>query len=135
MTKTYLTKEEALRQYPLSRTELDALIKESRVDYALLHNGEEQVIVYDDDLAAYIADRDITPEMFAHLENKKIGINEAGLKYGINPVVVSRWVKQGWIRVIGYGPRNKTEISEADVAYRAALGRGKKMRPGKKPFT
>lgn len=107
MTKTYLTKEEALREYPLSQTELDALIKECRVDYAVLRNGEEQVIIYDDSLASYIADRDITPELFAHLEGEKIGIAQAGLKYGINPSVVSRWVKQGLIRVIGYGPRNQ----------------------------
>lgn len=136
MTKTYLTKQEALKTYPLKEKELDQLIKEKRVDYALLGNQDNQVIIYyDDALASYIAERDITPEKFAHLENEKIGITQAGLKYGINPVVVSRWVKQGWIRIISHGPRNMIEINEADIAYRAALGRGKKMRPGKKPFS
>lgn len=135
MTKTYLTKQEALKTYPLKEKELDQLIKEKRVDYALLGNQDDQVIIYyDDALASYIAERDITPEKFAHLENETIGINEAGLEYRVNPAVISRWVKQGLIRVMGSGPRNKVELNKADVAYRVAVGRGKKMRPGKKPF-
>lgn len=135
--KTYLVKEQALRTYKISETELDQLIGANKLDTALVItcDGDEELAIYDDDLASYTADRDITPEKFDHLRGNFLGLTEAGLKYGIASSVISGWVKQGLLPIKGYAERNKKLIDEADVAYLSELGRAKKMRPGKKPFT
>lgn len=136
MTKTYLTKQEALKTYPLKEKELDQLIKEKRVDYALLGNQDDQVIIYyDDALASYIAERDITPEKFAHLKGEPISIADAGIKYKVDPRVIFGWVKQGKLTILERGVRNKITLDESQVAYMAEIGKAKKMRPGKKPFS
>lgn len=97
-------------------------------------DGNETVAVYDDDLSAYVADRDITPDKFAHLRGNLLGLTEAGLKYNVAPGVVSGWVQQGRLDIKGHAERNKKLIDEADIAYLVAVGRAKGMRPGKKPF-
>lgn len=135
MPKIYLTKTEALHSYPLEEKELDKLIKESKVEYAVLKNKTEQIIIYDDALASYIAERDITPEKFAHLRGEPISIVEAGIKYTVDPRVIFGWVKQGKLTVLERGVRNKITLDEAEVAYLAEKGKAKKMRPGKKPFS
>lgn len=134
--KLYLTKQQALTDYPITETELDSLIDSGQVNAVLLKNGSvEQVAIYDDDLAAYCAERDISPEQFDDLRDKKIGITEAALKYQVAPMVISGWIKQGRLNIIGSAPRNKKLINEAEIAYLAEIGRAKKMRPGKKPFS
>lgn len=133
--KLYLTKPQALENYKLTKAELDKLIDDGQVNAVMVeHNGDQILAIYDDDLAAYVADRDITPEKFDELRGNLLGISEAGLKYGVAPTVISGWVKQKKIEVKGSGSRNKKLIDEADVAYLVELGRAKKMRPGKKPF-
>ncbi len=135
--KTYLIKERALQAYKVSETEIDQLIEQHRLDTALVIDteGHECLVVYDDDLAAYVADRDITPEKFAHLRGNLLGLTEAGLKYGVATGVISGWVQQGKLDIKGYAERNKKLIDEADIAFLVALGRAKGMRPGKKPFS
>lgn len=133
--KLYLTRQQALVNHPLSEDELDILIKTGQVDAILCDCGGEQVLaLYDDDLAAYVAERDITPEKYKHLQGNLLSMNEAGLKYGVTSSVISRWASHGLLDVKGTGERNKKLIDEADIAYLVALGRAKKMRPGKKPF-
>lgn len=133
--KTYLTRAETLRRYNITETELDHLLQAERLDTVrLLDTGGEKLAFYDDDLAAYVADRDITPEKFDHLRGNLLGMNEAGLKHGVTSSTISRWVKQGQLEVKGTESRNKKLVDEADVAYLAELGRAKKMRPGKKVF-
>jgi len=131
--KIYLTKSQALETYKITATELDKLIDQGRVDVVLVQNGDEQIALYDDDLAAYVAERDITPDKFNHLRGKLLGITEAGLKYGIAPAVVSGWIKRGLIDVRQIEGQKKL-IDEAEIAYIVELGRAKKMRPGKKVF-
>jgi len=131
--KIYLTKSQALKTYKITATELDKLIDQGRVDVVLVQNGDEQIALYDDDLAAYVAERDITPDKFNHLRGKLLGITEAGLKYGIAPAVVSGWIKRGLIDVRQIEGQKKL-IDEAEIAYIVELGRAKKMRPGKKVF-
>lgn len=134
--KTYLIKERALTAYKISEAELDQLIEQNRLDTAIVVDteGHETLAVYDDDLSAYVADRDITPEQFSHLRGNLLGLTEAGLKYGVAPRVVSGWAQQGKLDIKGYAERNKKLIDEADIAFLVALGRAKGMRPGKKPF-
>jgi hypothetical protein len=132
--KLYLTKSQALVNYPLTEGELNKLIDDGQVNAVLVeNNGDQTLAIYDDDLAAYVADRDITPEKFDELRGNLLGMNEAALKYRVALVTISRWVKQGLLEVKGQDGLKKL-IDEADVAYLAAMGRAKKMRPGKKPF-
>lgn len=132
--KTYLSRAEALTRYPLTETELDRLLAQGRVNTVNLvcHDGP-QLIFYDDDLAAYVAERDITPAKFDHLRGHLLGIGEAAREYKINSNTISRWAAQGKLGIKGE-ELNKKLVDEADVAYLAALGRAKKMRPGKKVF-
>lgn len=134
--KTYLIKERALTAYKISEAELDQLIEQNRLDTAIVVDteGHETLAVYDDDLSAYVADRDITPDKFSHLKGNLLGLTEASLKYNVAPGVVSGWVQQGRLDIKGYAERNKKLIDEADIAYLVAVGRAKGMRPGKKPF-
>jgi hypothetical protein len=133
--KLYLTRTQALENYKITEKELDNLIETGQVNAILVEtNGDRTLAIYDDDLAAYVAERDITPEKFDHLRNNFLGIGEAGLKYGVAPTVISGWIKQGKLEVKGSGERNKKLLDEAEVAFLVELGRAKKMRPGKKPF-
>jgi len=132
--KLYLTKQRALEAHKINEKELDTLltrdgIKTILIDYG---NGQEPAI-YDDDLAAYVAERDITPEKFNHLRGNFLNLSEAGLKYGVNPVTVARWARRGYLE-IKYKDGLKKFVDEADVAYLAKSGRAKNMRAGKKPF-
>lgn len=135
--KTYLVREQALRTYKLTEPELDNLINQNKVDTALIINSEgtEHLAIYDDDLAAYTADRDITPAKFKHLCGNLLSMTEASYKYQVPTSVISGWVRQGLLHIKDTGLRNSKFIDEADVAYLVELGRAKKMRPGKKPFT
>lgn len=73
--KTYLVKEHALQTYKVGKEELDQLIEQNRIDTALVVDcdGTERLAVYGDDLAAYVADRDITPDKFAHFRGSNRG--------------------------------------------------------------
>ena len=98
--KTYITRSEALQRYPITENELDKLINAGDIDaLELVDDGQNQTIFYDDDLAAYAAERDVTPGKFEHLRGNLLGMNEAGLKYGVTPKTISRWVAQGQLEV------------------------------------
>lgn len=134
MTKLYLTKTEALERYPLDPDELEGLIREERVTYVTVADqGQEILGVYDDDLAAYVAERDITPEKFKHLRGNLLNLNQASLEYKLTSSTLSRWVQQGVIEVKKEEGVEKF-VDEADVAYIAALAKAKKIRKGKKLF-
>lgn len=129
--RLYLTKKQALEKYPITEAELYNLITAAASDDIIQGNGEE--MIYDDAIAAYVAERDITPEKFKDLKGNLLGLNEAGLKYGISMSVISRWAKRGLLEIKREEGLKKL-VDEADVAYLAKIGRAKKMRPGKKPF-
>lgn len=133
--KTYLSRVESLKRYPLSPAELDRLLAEGRVNTVnLVSDDGPQLIFYDDDLAAYVAERDITPAKFDNLRGHLMGIGEAAREYKLGQGTISQWAKQGKLEIKGE-EANKKLVDEADVAYLAALGRAKKMRPGKKVFS
>jgi hypothetical protein len=134
--KLYLVREQALKRYKISPKELDELIDKHKLNLIMVVACQnEEVAIYDDDLAAYVAERDISPDKFDHLRGNLLGLNEAGLRYGVASSVMSGWVSQGLLKIKGYGERNKKLVDEADVAFIVELGRAKKMRPGKKPFS
>ena len=133
--KTYLTRAEALKRYPITGAELDRLLAEGRLDTVnLVGDDGEQLVLYDDSLADYVSERDIRPEKFSQLRGNLLGIGEAAREYKLSQVTISRWVQQGRLQVKGEEGQKKL-VDEADVAYLAALGRAKKMRPGKKVFS
>ncbi len=132
--KTYLTRQQALTRYPLTEDELNRLIDQGIDTVELVSNGNTELIFYDDALAAYVAERDITPEKFAHLRGNLLGFGEAAREYKLSQVTISQWAKQGKLEVKGQQGQKKL-VDEADVAYLAELGRAKKMRPGKKVFS
>lgn len=133
--KTYLTQTEALKRYKITRKELAELLNADRLDTVLLiTNGDRETIIYDDSLAAYVAERDISPEKFNHLRGNLLGMSEAAREYRLNSNTISRWAAQGKLEIKGE-EANKKLVDEADVAYLAALSRAKKMRPGKKVFS
>lgn len=132
--KIYLTRAEALKRYPIQEAELDNLIQEGKLDTVnMIDIDQTQLLIYDDDLAAYIAERDIRVEDYDHLRGKLLGIGEAAREYKLSHVTISQWAKRGKLEIKGEEGQKKL-VDEADVAYLAALGRAKKMRPGKKVF-
>jgi hypothetical protein len=135
--KTYITRAEALRNLDVSEAELDSLIEAGRVDVVelMVSDDETVTIYYYDDIAAYVAERDISPENFDHLRGNLLSFAEAAREYKTNHATISRWVKNGLLEVKGTGKRNRKFVDEADVAYLITLGRAKGMRPGKKPFS
>ena len=133
--KLYVTRARAPKNYKITEKELDNLIETGQVNTILVETDENRTLaIYDDDLAAYVAERDITPEKFEHLRGNLLGMNEAGLKHGVTSATISRWASQGVLDIRGQDGLKKL-VDEADVAYLVALGRAKKMRPGKRPFS
>ncbi len=133
--KTYISRSEALRRYPITEAELDRLLGEGKIEAVNLIDGDQaQRIIYDDNLAAYVAERDISPEKFEHLRGHLMGIGEAAREYKLSQVTISQWVKKGQLELKRQQGQKKL-VDEADIAYLAALGRAKKMRPGKKVFS
>jgi hypothetical protein len=132
--KTYITRSQALHHYPITEAELDRLIGEGKIEAVNLIDGDQtQLAIYDDDLAAYVAERDISPEKFDHLRGHLMGIGEAAREYKLSHVTISQWARRGMLTIKRQEGQKKF-VDEADVAYLAALGRAKKMRPGKKVF-
>jgi hypothetical protein len=133
--RTYLTIPKALEQYPkLDKPTLDRLIDEGKITTFMLNDVQNsQQIVYDDDIASYFADKNITPEQFENLKGSLIGINEAASKYSIASATLSGWLKQGVLKC-ERAEKNRKLVDEAAVAYLVNLSRAKKIRAGKKLF-
>lgn len=130
--KKFLTKNLALEKYNLSHEQLDKLISNGIVTAYELEscNDDPKLIVYNDDLANYLADQKVKPEQFLHLRNSQMSLNQASRKYEVYSATVSSWVKKG---LISYQvEKNKKLVNEADVAYLVALSKAKKIRQGRR---
>ena len=55
-------------------------------------------------------------QQFEHLKGVAIGLREAGRKYGVTYPTISRWVKIGYIALLGKNGQ-RSLLDEADVAY------------------
>jgi hypothetical protein len=55
-------------------------------------------------------------QKFSHLHGVAISICAAGRKYRVAHPTISRWVRRGYITVIGKD-KNKVMIDESDIAY------------------
>jgi len=133
--RTYLTIPKALEQYPkLDKPTLDRLIETGKITTFMLKDVQNsQPIVYDDDIASYFADINITPEQFDHLRGNLISMSDAAEKYQVHTGTISQWVQRGYLKFHGWD-RNRKLIDEADVAYMVTIRQAKHVRPGKKIF-
>ena len=128
--KIYKTLQDAAEKYNIEPERLQELVDQGEVRSGML--GDE-LIVLEDDVRTYVAERDVTREQFKHLEGVEIGVNQAAIKYRFTGVTISDWVKRGKIRLIRQ-QGNRKLINEADVAYARALADIKGMRSGRPLF-
>lgn len=128
--KTYLTREMVMERYRLSADELDRLLSKGQTETATL-NGTP--IIADDDIRAYLAQRDVSREQFAHMDGEPILLSDAAAKYGFHIGSLAQWVESGHIRIVstdGY----RVFLNEADCAYARALADIKGTRSGRPLF-
>jgi len=128
--KIYKTLQDAAEKYNIEPERLRELVDQGDVRSGML--GDE-LIVLEDDVRTYVAERDVTREQFKHLEGVEIGVNQAAIKYRFTGVTISDWVKRGKIRLIRQRGNRKL-INEADVAYARALADIKGLRSGRPLF-
>jgi hypothetical protein len=128
--KIYKTLQDAAEKYNIEPERLQELVDQGEVRSGML--GDE-LIVLEDDVRTYVAERDVTREQFKHLEGVEIGINQAAIKYRFTGVTIADWVKRGKIRLIRQ-QGNRKLINEADVAYARALADIKGLRSGRPLF-
>ena len=128
--KIYKTLKDAAEKYNVEPEKLQELVDQGDVRCGML--GDE-LIVLEDDVRTYVAERDVTREQFKHLEGVEIGINQAAIKYRFTGVTIADWVKRGKIRIIRQ-QGNRKLINEADVAYARALADIKGLRSGRPLF-
>ena len=128
--KIYKTLKDAAEKYNVEPEKLQELVDQGDVRSGML--GDE-LIVLEDDVRTYVAERDVTREQFKHLEGVEIGINQAAIKYRFNGVTLAEWVRKGKLRLIRQ-KGNRRLINEADVAYARALADIKGLRSGRPLF-
>jgi predicted site-specific integrase-resolvase len=123
---TFISLSEASERTGLSRIALNRAIKSDTL--RAVKNERGGILVAQEDIENLI-----TKEQFEHLRGQKLGIAEAGRKYGIPQPTLSRWSMAGYIKRLGRKGK-KVLIDEADVAYCAAVYRMKDGGPGKRIF-
>lgn len=128
--KIYKTLKDAAEKYNVEPEKLQELVDQGDVRSGML--GDE-LIVLEDDVRTYVAERDVTREQFKHLEGVEIGVNQAAIKYRFNGVTLAEWARKGKIRLIRQ-KGNRRLINEADVAYARALADIKGVRSGRPLF-
>ncbi|TEU11766.1 MAG: DNA-binding protein [Anaerolineales bacterium] len=128
--KIYKTLKDAAEKYNVEPEKLQELVDQGDVRSGML--GDE-LIVLEDDVRTYVAERDVTREQFKHLEGVEIGVNQAAIKYRFNGVTIAEWVRKDKIRLIRQ-KGNRRMINEADVAYARALADIKGVRSGRPLF-
>jgi hypothetical protein len=128
--KVYKTLQDAADQYNVAPEKLQELIDRGDVRAGML---DDELIVLEDDVRTYVAERNVTREQFEHLEGVEISLNQAAIRYRFSTVVLSDWVRRGHVRFVRQ-QRNKKLVNEADVAYARALADIKGMRSGRPLF-
>lgn len=74
-------------------------------------------------------------QQFLPLRGTSIGIREASREYNIPQPTISRWVRAGYIAVIGTGPRRQKLLDKADVAFCAYIYHNREGGQGKWLFS
>ena len=117
----YVTIDQAVKQYDLTKDELDKLIRSKKIRTDLL--DDEFTILRQIDVARASAEKYVHRESFKHLENVPIAMSDASLKYQIKLVTIQNWRRNGIIRELGGDPGHKQRllVNEADVAYIKAV--------------
>lgn len=133
-TKRYLSLDDALENHKITLEEIINLVNEDKLHaITVVSNGMQFNVFYEDQIKDYIVLRDTSPEDFYEKRGKLLGITEAGLKYNINPSIISKWHKSGVIALKGEKGRKKL-VDEADIAYHTTIYNARNMRSGKRPL-
>jgi predicted site-specific integrase-resolvase len=133
----YITLQEATQRYKLGTQLLTRFVTDGRIRGGRL-NGTFVLSEKDtQQVAEQQATREELRKKVAHLEGKRIGINEAADKYELNNASISNWARAGYIRVLsrGQGRGYKTLVDESDVAYAKEIWKLRQAGQGKKVFT
>lgn len=127
--RQYRTLKCVCEKYNIDPQKLQTMVTKGSIK-AILCN--DTLAVSEDDVRAYIADRDINRSQFAHLKGP-ITLSEAAQKYRFNTGSLWRWIGKGEIQILeqdGY----RVFVNEADVAYARALADMKGLRSGQSLF-
>jgi hypothetical protein len=124
---TFIPLAEAVHKYNLTEEVLTRLIRDGRIDGALLPSGE--LFVSDDGLNEAKTKEQIIEEKFGHLRGKTVSARAASQKYGISHKTFIRWARAGYIRILREEDR-LLELDAADVAYCAFVHATKKQEYG-----
>lgn len=134
--ETYISLQEASQLYNLDPQLLTRFVNDGRIRggrfngmFVLSEKDTQQV-------AKHQATKEQLRAKVIHLEGRPIGIREAAKKYDINHRGISRWAKQGYIRILssGQGRGHKTMVDESDVAYAKEVARVRQARQGRQVF-
>ncbi|HNB54258.1 MAG TPA: hypothetical protein PK530_20080 [Anaerolineales bacterium] len=121
----FLTLSEAASRMKVAADELRTMIQAGRIKGAILPNGE--IGVSESAIPTPPTPKEQLPEYkkHSHLKGVPIWLSEAGRKYQIPLMTVSRWVSAGYIKSLGMDG-NRILIDEADIAYCAEIYRQRK---------
>lgn len=116
----YLTLKEASARYDISEQELEQAIRKKKVKIDTVN--DDQIILYQYDVAKLITDRKVDRKQFKHLEGNPISLSDASLKYQFYVSTLSDWARSGYLTKLGHDPYHsqKILIDEADIAYARA---------------
>ncbi len=116
----FLTLSEASTRMNVNADELRTMIQAGRIKGAILPTGE--IGVSESAIPTPPTPKEQLPEYkkHKHLKGVPIWISEAGRKYDILQVTISKWVKAGYIKTLGMNG-NRVLVDEADVAYCAEI--------------
>jgi len=140
-----LTLPDAARATGWSMDELQRAIETGKIVAGVLDDGSVAVVIGPDNSPLRIQDNElplaaaadeqmqptedkgineqlsrIKREDFAHLEGVPITVGEAAEKYGVPEPTLYRWIKRGFLRVLGRQGRRKL-LDESTVAYCATI--------------
>lgn len=132
---TYISLDRAIEKHHISRDRLEQAIENDEIETARLADDDSTLLVTES-LRAWLADRRVDRDQFAHLEDQPISIHEARKKYGFSWTTINRWIEAGHVKLIGLAPGYKRRrlINEADIAYARALADAKKPLHGQSIF-
>jgi predicted site-specific integrase-resolvase len=137
---TYIPLSEAAERYRLSVGALNRAVEHGTIK-AVRVNGDVAVAEEDvREVEKRDSKRDKLWKQVKHLDGIPISMTKACEEYQeINFASLSRWIDQGYIRVLGgttqRGRGHKRMLNKADVLYTALLLNERGKKPGKRLFT
>lgn len=115
---SYIPLRKAAKKYKLSIDHLSYLVDSDII--RSIKVGSVDCLLEDDIMDTLPRHERPEYQKFLHLRGTGIGMGEGGRKYGVSQPTISRWVKRGWIDIIGKVGQ-KVLIDEGDLAYCADI--------------